>query len=68
MFSPQAGYRVKYHDLNLSFAVGVKFQRVFSYYEYSAWTMVNGEYQQGTNNSIVRQDMSRLMITMGVGF
>jgi hypothetical protein len=67
MFAPQAGYRIKYHDLNLSFAVGVRFQRVFSYYEYPTWTMVNGEYQPSTNNSIVKQDMTRLMITMAVG-
>lgn len=67
MFASQAGYRIKYHDLNFSFMAGVKFQRVFSYYAYPTWNLFNGEYQQGTNNTTVKQDMSRLMITMAVG-
>jgi len=67
MFAPQAGYKIKYHDLNLSFTVGVKFQRVFSYYDYPSWAFFNGEYVPSTNNTTIRQDMSRLIIAMAVG-
>ncbi len=68
MFSPQIGYRIKYHDLKLSLAVGAKLQRVFTFYEYPTWNWVAGEYQPGKSYSTVKQDMSRLMITIAVGW
>lgn len=68
MFAPQLGYRMKYRDLNLSLAVGAKLQRVFSFYEYPTGNWVNGENQPGTSKSTIKQDMSRLMITMAVGW
>ena len=68
MFSPVMGYRVKYHDLNLALAVGVRKQRVFSFYEYPTWNWVNGEYQPATTKSTIKQDMSRLMISLAVGW
>ena len=68
MLAPQLGYRLKYHDLNLSLAVGTKLQRVFSYYEYPTWRWVNGAYQPGTDKSTIKQDMSRLTVTMIVGW
>jgi hypothetical protein len=68
IISPQLGYRLKYHHLNLSLAAGFKLQRVFSYYEYPTWNWFNNEYQQGTSKSTIKQDMSRFMITMAVGW
>ena len=68
MLVPQFGYRIKYHNLNVSFVTGVKLQRVLSFYEYPTWHWVDGESRQGTNKSTIRQDMSRLMVTMSVGW
>jgi hypothetical protein len=67
MFSPQIGYRLKYHNLNLSFGTGVKFQRVFSEYDTPIWTWFNGDTRPSTNRSTIRQDMTRIMIVMAVG-
>lgn len=68
MFLPQIGYRLKYHDINLSFMTGLKLQRVASYYKYPTWNWVNGEYRQGTNLSKIEENMSRLMISVAVGW
>jgi hypothetical protein len=68
MFAPQVGYRIKYHDLNLSFSLGAKFQRVFAYYAYPTTVWFNGDYRPSTSNTTIKQDMIRLMVTMAVGF
>jgi hypothetical protein len=68
VFAPSIGYRINHHGLNVSFAVGAKLQRVFAYYAYPTGSWVNGEYRPGANETVVKQDMSRLMITMAVGF
>jgi hypothetical protein len=68
IFAPNIGYRINHHGLNVSFAVGAKLQRVFTYYTYPTVSWVNGEYRPGTNETVVKQDMSRLMLTMAVGF
>jgi len=68
MIYPLAGYRIKYHDLSIFLALGYKMQRVHSYYKYPTWNWVNGEFQQGTSSTTVKQDMNRLMITMALGW
>lgn len=68
MLSPQVGYRIKYHDLRLSLSVGAKMQRVFTFYEYPTWAWVNGEYQPTTTTSTIKQNMSRLLVSMAVGW
>jgi hypothetical protein len=68
LISPLIGYRIKYHDVNFSFMTGIKWQRVFSFYEYPTWNWVNGEYQPGTNYSTIKQDMSRFMFAVAIGW
>ena len=68
MLAPQLGYRIKYHDLNISLVIGAKLQRVFSFYENPTWHWVDGESRQGTSQSTIQQDMIRFMVTMSVGW
>jgi hypothetical protein len=68
MLSPQIGYRFKYHDLNLSLAVGAKLQRVFSFFEYPNWAWRDDRYVPTTTSSITKQDMNRFMVTVAVGW
>jgi hypothetical protein len=67
MIAPLVGYRIKYHDVNITILAGVKWQRVTSHYSYPSWNWINGEWQQGTNTTQVEENMSRLMISLSVG-
>jgi hypothetical protein len=68
MFSPQVGYRINYHDLRLSLALGARQQRVFSYYEYPSSSWRDGQYVPTTNTSTAKLDMSRFMFAMAIGW
>jgi hypothetical protein len=68
MFSPQVGYRIKYHDINISLLTGIKLQRVFAYYKYPTWNWNGFEYIQGTNFSKVEENISRFMVSVSVGW
>lgn len=68
MFTPQVGYRIKYHDVRLALMVGVKFQNVRSFHEYPNWVWTDGGYKEVMNMSIVKQEMTRFMISLNVGW
>ena len=68
MISPQLGYRLRYHDINIALLAGVKMQRTFIHYQYPTWSWVSGIYQEGSNSYVVKQDMSRVAITLAVGW
>ena len=68
MIAPQLGYRIKYHDINIAFLAGLKLQRVFTYFQYPTWYWVGGEYQQGYYSYTVKQDMTRVAITLSIGW
>lgn len=67
MVNPSLGYRLKYHDVNLSLGVGYKFQRIFyktnSYYNCPYCDF--GSYGQDLE---ITQDRNRVQIIMSVGW
>lgn len=68
MLSPQIGYRIKYHDVNIALLAGAKMQRAFTYYKYPTWTWMAGVYKENYNSYTVKQDISRFMITLMIGW
>lgn len=70
MINPQLGYRIKYHDLKLSFVVGYKFQRIFyssNYYQYMG-CLACDLYTLPANKNDITQDMTRVQLSMSVGW
>lgn len=68
MLAPQIGYRIRYHDVSLGLSLGIRSQRVFTFYEYPNWIWTGADYQQMTARYSVKQDMSRLQIVVSVGW
>lgn len=70
MVNTQIGYRLKYHDLRIALAAGLKYQRVYVNYEYPTYRYTNeGVMIQGTSNTTtIQQSMNRFMITLTVGW
>ncbi|MBS1505488.1 MAG: hypothetical protein JSS79_02470 [Bacteroidetes bacterium] len=70
MINPQLGYRIKYHDVKLAFAVGYKFQRIFyssNYYQY--WGCPACDFvAQPISTTDITQDMTRVQLSMSVGW
>jgi len=70
MISPQIGYRIKYHDLKISIALGSKHQRVFmeyeipNYYYLGDGTLVVGSSYKTT----IKESMNRFMLSLAVGW
>lgn len=70
MISPSIGYRIKYHDVTIALAAGAKFQRVLTSWESPSYYYTQeGIWVEGTpNKTTVREDMSRFMIAMIIGW
>ena len=66
IFNPSLGYRINYGAARLSFSIGYKFQRVFSYYEYPIYNSFLPVY--GPNTRETRTDMNRIVLAMTVGW
>lgn len=67
MVNPSIGYRLKYHDLKLSFGVGYKYQRIFYRSDpgYCAWCDF---YHTSYQNFDITQEINRLQLMMSVGW
>jgi len=70
MVHSQIGYRLKYGDIKISIAVGHKYQRLYSYYEYPSFIYdFNGRIVAGEpSRRTVRESLSRLAVTVGIGW
>lgn len=70
MINPGIGYRIKYHDVTIALAAGAKIQRVLTTWEYPSYYYTQeGMWVEGTpNKTTIREDMSRFMITMVIGW
>jgi hypothetical protein len=71
MISALIGYRLQLKGYQISFSAGTKFQRVYIYNELPSYYYINpdGSPTQGVNNvTEIRQDMSRVVITLGFHF
>jgi hypothetical protein len=69
-FAAQIGYRVRYHDLKLSFSAGTKFQEVTTFYEYPTYYYTfNGQSVLGApSTKSVLQELNRLQFNLSVGW
>lgn len=70
MASALVGYRVKYHDVKISLAIGTKSQRLYRYYEYPTfYYRPDGVLVEGSpNKTTVKEDLNRLMISLAIGW
>lgn len=70
MFNAQAGYRIRYHDVRISLAIGTKYQRVYKYYEYPTYYYTgDGRIVQGSpSKTTVKEDLNRLIISLAIGW
>jgi hypothetical protein len=67
MFNPQMGYRLRYHDLKLSVAIGYKFQRIF-YTRPSYSYCLACDFVPRQSFDEITQDMNRVQLMMSVGW
>lgn len=70
MANAQIGYRIKYHDLKISLAIGSKRQQVYTYFEFPTFIYLeDGTMVPGTpSTTTVKQDMKRLMFSLAIGW
>jgi len=69
MVSTLAGYRVKYHDLRLSFGIGYKYQSVAASYQYPRYYYdYIGRFAADANSYRLQESMNRLSLTMIFGW
>ena len=70
MMSAQAGYRIRYHDLNIWISVGPKTQRVYSYFEFpTLYVNEKGVVVEGPpHKTTIKQDINRFMISVALGW
>ena len=70
MVSTQVGYRIRYHDLKISFGLGSKYQRVSASYEYPSYYYdFVGTLRSGNSSSTtLRESMNRLSLMMSIGW
>jgi hypothetical protein len=70
MIKAQVGYRIKYHNLKIAWAIGSKFQEVSAYYEYPTFYYnEEGMLVEGTpNTTTVKKDMKRLVLSLSIGW
>jgi hypothetical protein len=70
MINTQLGYRIKYHDLKISFGIGYKFQRASVHFEYpNYYYWFDGSPIQGRSSTMkIQEDMNRLMFSMAIGW
>lgn len=64
------GYRIKYHDLRVSFALGLKAQNVLSYYEYPTYYIsITGRQVEGNpSTQVIEEELRRFQLTMAIGW
>lgn len=70
MYGLNLGYRIRYHDLSVSFALGLKAQNMSSYYEYPTYyTSITGQQLEGTpSTQTLEEELKRLQFTMAIGW
>jgi len=67
--STLAGYRIKYHDLRLSFGIGYKYQSVAASYQYPRYYYdYIGRFAGDANSYRLQESMNRLSLTMIFGW
>ncbi|GHM98949.1 hypothetical protein WSM22_04390 [Cytophagales bacterium WSM2-2] len=64
--NPSIGYRLKYHDVKMAFAVGYKFQRIS--YKSAQYICPACDYFIAPAQSEITQDFNRIQLTMVVGW
>ncbi len=70
MVSTQLGYRIKYHDLKISLAIGSKYQRINASYQYPSYRYdFRGTLLIGTpNTTVLRESINRVSLMMAIGW
>lgn len=70
MYALSLGYRIRYHDLRLSFALGLKSQDVSSYYEYPTYyTTITGQVREGmASTQKLEEELKRVQFAMAIGW
>jgi hypothetical protein len=68
MVNSSIGYRIKYHDLKLSFGIGYKVQRIFYRSDPSYVCLWCDFYHIPYENLDITQDINRLQLMMSVGW
>ena len=70
MVSTQIGYRINYHDLKISLAIGSKYQRINASYQYPSYRYdFRGTPIIGTpNTTTLRESINRFSLMMAIGW
>ncbi|MFM9837709.1 MAG: hypothetical protein ACKVOQ_05550 [Cyclobacteriaceae bacterium] len=70
-FTTQIGYRIRYHDVRISFLIGTKYQEVTTFYEYPTYRYgFNGQPILGETPSTksVLQELNRIQLSISIGW
>jgi len=70
MVNPMVGYRITYHDVNISLLAGYKSQKMSSYYEYPSyyWDPIRGQLTGDPMTTKMSRELNRFMISMAIGW
>ncbi len=70
MVNPMMGYRIRYHDVSISFMAGYKFQKIKSYYEYENyfWNPATQSSFAEPIESSEKRSINRFMVSLAVGW
>lgn len=68
-FNPSLGYQVNSGKMHVTFGVGFKTQIIRDFYEFPSWRWTGTQYVEGDpSRRTVKHDLSRLMLSLAVGW